>query len=391
MLQASRRTGSGGDGAAADQLAARLSSLSLSSSSSQLYLHFDGGARGNHLGGGGAASSGGCAAVLVDARTGAAVEHAYRGLGACTNNVAEYEGLLLALKLAIDLGVQPSRIAGIRGDSQLVVRQVRGEWAVREDSLASRFLEARRLLARLGVNASILEHVERERNALADRLVNRAIDTQASFSPAARAAAPPLLGGRSRAASAAGVGDDSGPGDDAAAAAIKAGAARGVCRMAAIAGAVRDFCRVRGLDAAPEYAGAPRLSARKALERASARGALSEAREQALRRELGQLEQARRAERLRVAAFAAADHDLAELNDWLRGFGRDAAPSKAAAIKALGALYANIYDVADGVFRDRKSLTALAWHSKLTGLIIPLKEATDDMRKVFLKNIKRCW
>jgi len=333
----------------------------------------------------------------VDARSGAAVERSYRSLGACTNNAGESEGLLLALNRAIDLGVAP-RLAAIRGDSKLVVRQVRGEWAVREPSLMPRFLEARRLLARLGVDASLLEHVERERNALADELANVAIDTQTSFSPEARAApqrcgsraARAGGGGRSRAACA-GAFDENGFGGEAAAAVIQAGAARGVCRMAAIAGALRDFSVAHGLDAEPEYEDAPRLSARAALDRASARGALTEAREKALRRELGQLESARSAERRRAAAFAAADHNLDELNMWLAGFGCDAAPSKRVAVKELAKINANIYDVMDGVYKNHKSLWKLAWYTKQNQMIFPLKEAKEDNRKIFLKNLKHCW
>jgi ribonuclease HI len=92
-------------------------------------------------------------------------------LGICTNNVAEYHGLLAALSWAAEHGVRRLRV---RSDSELLVRQMRGEYRVKSRGLQPLYEEARALVRRIGTVR--FEHVPRELNADADRLANEAID-----------------------------------------------------------------------------------------------------------------------------------------------------------------------------------------------------------------------
>lgn len=125
----------------------------------------DGAARGNP-------GPAGAGAVLVDA-AGNVLARLGRYLGRQTNNVAEYEGLLLGLKHARELGY---RAIEVRADSQLLIRQLKGEYAVRHAGLKPLHAEALRLLR--GFDKVDLAHVPREDNALADEMSNRAIDEE---------------------------------------------------------------------------------------------------------------------------------------------------------------------------------------------------------------------
>lgn len=128
-------------------------------------VYSDGAARGNP-------GPAGAGAVLIDA-TGAVIARLGRYLGTKTNNVAEYEGLLLGLKHAQELGY---RQVEVRADSQLLIRQLKGEYAVRHAGLKPLHAEALRLLR--AFDRYELEHVPREENALADEMSNRAIDEE---------------------------------------------------------------------------------------------------------------------------------------------------------------------------------------------------------------------
>jgi probable phosphoglycerate mutase len=92
-------------------------------------------------------------------------------IGVATNNVAEYSGLLAALRYAIDHGYNNLTV---RSDSLLLVCQMRGEYRVKNAGLQVLHAEARRLVAGLG--RVRFEHVRREWNADADRLANEAMD-----------------------------------------------------------------------------------------------------------------------------------------------------------------------------------------------------------------------
>jgi len=128
-------------------------------------VYSDGAARGNP-------GPAGAGAVLVDP-AGNVVARLGRFLGKQTNNFAEYQGLLLGLKHAKELGY---RQVEVRADSQLLIRQLKGEYAVRHAGLKPLHAEALRLLR--SFDAYQLEHVPREENALADEMSNRAIDEE---------------------------------------------------------------------------------------------------------------------------------------------------------------------------------------------------------------------
>lgn len=129
-------------------------------------LFADGGSRGNP----GPAASG---AVLVDAN-GALLEEVGEYLGVATNNVAEWTALVLGLEAAANRGIR--RLA-VRLDSELVVRQVRGEYRVKHADLQPLHRRALALLRKF--DHVDVRHVPRKQNTVADGLVNRVLDAQA--------------------------------------------------------------------------------------------------------------------------------------------------------------------------------------------------------------------
>jgi len=124
--------------------------------------YIDGGARGNP----GPAGYG----VYIQL-PGGAVEELHGGVGIATNNVAEYNGLLAALKWAIDHG---HRRLHIRADSELLVKQMRGEYKVKNPGLQPLAARARAMASQL--ERVTFEHVRREHNKDADRLSNVGMD-----------------------------------------------------------------------------------------------------------------------------------------------------------------------------------------------------------------------
>jgi len=129
-------------------------------------LFGDGGSRGNP----GPAASG---AVLLDP-SGEILERVGRYLGVATNNVAEWTALLIGLEAAANRGIR--RLA-IRLDSELVVKQVRGEYRVKHADLQPLHRRALALLRRF--EHVDIRHVPRKQNVLADRLVNDVLDQEA--------------------------------------------------------------------------------------------------------------------------------------------------------------------------------------------------------------------
>ncbi|MCC6934641.1 MAG: ribonuclease HI family protein [Candidatus Yanofskybacteria bacterium] len=131
-------------------------------------IHTDGGSRGNP----GPAASG----FVID---GPGIERIEQGerLGIATNNVAEYTAVLLALrKLKAVIGAEHAgaAIVHVKADSELLVKQLNGEYKVRDASLRSIFLDVWN--ARLDFKSVTFEHVRREYNKDADRMVNAALD-----------------------------------------------------------------------------------------------------------------------------------------------------------------------------------------------------------------------
>jgi ribonuclease HI len=130
----------------------------------KLTIHVDGGARGNP----GPAAIG----AVVSDESGETLLERGQAIGRATNNVAEYRALLLGIELARELGADELELIG---DSELVVRQVRGEYKVKKPDLKPLHTQVREALARL--DSWSIRHVKREQNAEADRVVNETLDT----------------------------------------------------------------------------------------------------------------------------------------------------------------------------------------------------------------------
>jgi ribonuclease HI len=127
-------------------------------------LYTDGGARGNP----GPAA----AAFVLEAEDGTVLDARGTAIGVATNNVAEYRALVDGLRRAVEVGADELEVVS---DSELMVRQMRGEYRVKNESLRALFLEATRLAREIG-NVRYTA-VRREANELADRLVNEALDS----------------------------------------------------------------------------------------------------------------------------------------------------------------------------------------------------------------------
>ena len=126
-------------------------------------VHVDGGARGNP----GPAA----AAAVASDPGGEALAERSAFLGEATNNVAEYRALLLGLELARELGAHQVEVVN---DSELVARQIGGEYKVKHAGLKPLFLQAMSELRKF--DRWSVRSVRREGNARADELVNEALD-----------------------------------------------------------------------------------------------------------------------------------------------------------------------------------------------------------------------
>jgi ribonuclease HI len=129
----------------------------------KITIHSDGAARGNP----GPAAAG---AVLTGS-DGKLLAEVSRYLGEMTNNQAEYRALILAVEEAERQGA--SELC-IYADSELMVRQIKGEYRVKNEELKPLFQDVMRRLRAIGTFA--IHHVPRERNKAADKLANRALD-----------------------------------------------------------------------------------------------------------------------------------------------------------------------------------------------------------------------
>jgi len=109
--------------------------------------------------------------VTVTTESDAPVYELGEFLGTCTNNVAEYQAMIAGLEMALDHGV---RRLTVYADSELVVRQINGQYRVKDANLRVLHDQALRLLHELPDVE--VRHIPREQNADADALVNRAID-----------------------------------------------------------------------------------------------------------------------------------------------------------------------------------------------------------------------
>jgi len=126
-------------------------------------LFTDGGARGNP----GPAAYG----FVLESEDGTVLAAEGEAIGTATNNVAEYSGLIAGLQKAVELHVPEVEVVS---DSELMVKQMRGEYRVKNEALRELYDEATALARRLG-NVEY-RHVRRAHNELADKLVNDALD-----------------------------------------------------------------------------------------------------------------------------------------------------------------------------------------------------------------------
>jgi ribonuclease HI len=126
-------------------------------------LYTDGGARGNP----GPAAY----AYVLEGEDGTPLASLGATIGIATNNVAEYRGLVAGLEKAAELGVTELDVVS---DSELMVKQMRGEYRIKNEALRALSLEAAAQARRVG--SVEYRHVRRAHNELADRLVNEALD-----------------------------------------------------------------------------------------------------------------------------------------------------------------------------------------------------------------------
>jgi probable phosphoglycerate mutase len=126
-------------------------------------LFTDGGARGNP----GPAAYG----YVLEAEDGTVLAARGEAIGVATNNVAEYSALIAGLEMACEVGVDDLEVVS---DSELMVKQMRGEYKVKNVALRELSLRAKAAQRRFG--SVRYTAVRREHNELADRLVNEALD-----------------------------------------------------------------------------------------------------------------------------------------------------------------------------------------------------------------------
>jgi ribonuclease HI len=130
----------------------------------KLVVNVDGGARGNP----GPAAI----AAVVQSADGEVLEERGERIGRATNNVAEYKALLLGIARAAELGASELELVG---DSELVVKQVKGEYKVKDATMRELHAETKEALS--SFDGWSIRHVRREHNAEADRLVNQVLDS----------------------------------------------------------------------------------------------------------------------------------------------------------------------------------------------------------------------
>jgi len=134
----------------------------------KLLLYTDGGSRGNP-------GPSGIGVIILDSKK-KKIKELCRYIGETTNNIAEYSALVHGLEEAAALG--PDEIV-IHTDSELLVKQLGGEYRVKDENIKPLFEKALNILKTFG--SFEIKHIEREKNKEADKLVNKAINLSSLF------------------------------------------------------------------------------------------------------------------------------------------------------------------------------------------------------------------
>lgn len=132
-------------------------------------MYADGGSRGNP----GPAASGAVIYELHDGEEGEVLAEVSKFLGNTTNNQAEYMAIVIGLRAAKKLGIEG---LDVRLDSELAVKQLNGQYKVRNPEIAKRFAEVYEL--RQAFREIRFSHIRREKNTVADAIVNKELDAQ---------------------------------------------------------------------------------------------------------------------------------------------------------------------------------------------------------------------
>lgn len=130
-----------------------------------MIINTDGGARGN--------PGPGACGVVIRSRDGVVIKKLGKYLGKCTNNEAEYHGLILGLEEALKMGADELEVLL---DSQLITNQMLGKYKVKDAKLKLLYQKATSLVKKFS-NVSFV-HISREKNKMADYIVNKIIDNK---------------------------------------------------------------------------------------------------------------------------------------------------------------------------------------------------------------------
>ncbi len=141
----------------------------------KIILHTDGGARGNP-------GPAGAGVAILDEKS-AVLQTAKKFLGEeLTNNEAEYQALLFGLQTFWEFFKEKTELKNlsleVKLDSELVVKQLRGEYKIKEVRLQALAAEVKAVINYLGLASLTFTHVRREENKLADQLANEAMDAR---------------------------------------------------------------------------------------------------------------------------------------------------------------------------------------------------------------------
>jgi ribonuclease HI len=130
--------------------------------SMDLMIYTDGASRNN---------PGEAGAGIFILRDGVPVDRIARYLGTTTNNIAEYQAAIIGLERALKLGASNVRL---HADSELMVKQLNGQYKVKNEGLKPLYQKAKELIAKIG--RVEVQYIPREQNKEADALANKAID-----------------------------------------------------------------------------------------------------------------------------------------------------------------------------------------------------------------------